>query len=325
MNSMPISTNPDINYRLTKLEEFCLSLSAHFEGERVLRKEEDLKCQKLYNIISKQVMEMKETFPSDNFNQRFEIWKEQLINIIDNKTKMEIINLNKKIDSIECDINGKINNINDKLDDINKTQNDLKILNNEINERLRDINLRINKIDKEKDINANKIKYLETKLQNINLTYKETEEKNIIDLNNITDNLSYVKDEFESFSKKYLHEIEEIKINMKKQEEIKNNEMINFEQNLLGEYDNFTKFMMDVLNKNIEKIKSMNEFMNSDIEIVKNKNKYIEETMLKIREDLFDSIKKNTKFILDKMKTHFNYQISNKGRILENEKNNQDI
>ena len=32
------NNNIDMNFRLTKLEEFCLSLSAHLEGERVLRK-----------------------------------------------------------------------------------------------------------------------------------------------------------------------------------------------------------------------------------------------------------------------------------------------
>ena len=324
-NTIPRSPNPDINYRLTKLEEFCLSLSAHFEGERVLRKEEDLKCQKLCDILSKQVIEIKETFPSDNFNQRFEIWKEQLINMMENRNKIEIINLNKKIDLIEKNANGRINEICEKLDDINKMQNHLNIFNNQINEKIKDINSKINMIDKEKETDINRVKNLETKVQNINLNYKENEEKNVIDLSNITENLSYLKDEFESFSRNYINEIEEIKINIKRQEEIKNKEMLNFEKHLLGEYDNFTKFMIDVLNKNVDKIKSMNEFMNSDVEIVKNKNKYIEETMLKLREDLFDSMDKNSKFILDKMKTHFNSQISNKAYNFENEKKNQNF
>ena len=324
-NTIPRSPNPDINYRLTKLEEFCLSLSAHFEGERVLRKEEDLKCQKLCDILSKQVIEIKETFPSDNFNQRFEIWKDQLINMMENRNKIEIINLNKKIDLIEKNANGRINEIYEKLDDINKMQNHLNIFNNQINEKIKDINSKINMIDKEKETDINRVKNLETKVQNINLNYKENEEKNVIDLSNITENLSYLKDEFESFSRNYINEIEEIKINIKRQEEIKNKEMLNFEKHLLGEYDNFTKFMIDVLNKNVDKIKSMNEFMNSDVEIVKNKNKYIEETMLKLREDLFDSMNKNSKFILDKMKTHFNSQISNKAYNFENEKKNQNF
>ena len=102
--------------------------------------------------------------------------------------------------------------------------------------------------------------------------------------------------------------------------------MSNFEQHLLGEYENFTKFITNLLNKNIEKIKSMNEYLNSDVEIVKNKNKYIEETLLKLREDVFDSMDKNSKFILDKMKSHFNNQIGFKSINQENEKdNNEDI
>ena len=42
--------NSDFCFRLTKLEEFCLSLSAHLEGERILRKEEDQKCRQLFEI-----------------------------------------------------------------------------------------------------------------------------------------------------------------------------------------------------------------------------------------------------------------------------------
>ena len=64
----------------------------------------------------------------------------------------------------------------------------------------------------------------------------------------------------------------------------------------------------------------MNEYLNSDVEIVKNKSKYIEETLLKLREDVFDSMDKNSKFILDKMKSHFNSQIGFKSCNLENEK-----
>ena len=47
------NNNIDISFRLTKLEEFYLSLSAHLEGERVLRKEEDQKCRQLYEIYIK--------------------------------------------------------------------------------------------------------------------------------------------------------------------------------------------------------------------------------------------------------------------------------
>ena len=353
------NNNIDMNFRLTKLEEFCLSLSAHLEGERVLRKEEDQKCRQLYEIISNQIKEIKETQPNESFNKRFISLKDQLINIIDSKIdekmienknilenqymnikaseetiikkqenvfnhyKFELNNLNKRIDLLENNYNKRINEISFQIEEITKLINNMKICNNDLNNRINEINNNMNKLDKG---DIRKIKILENNIKDINLNYKEKEEKNEIDLNNINENLSYLKNEIGSISEKYLNEIEEIKTNLINQKEIETKEMSNFEQHLLGEYENFTKFITNLLNKNIEKIKSMNEYLNSDVEIVKNKNKYIEETLLKLREDVFDSMDKNSKFILDKMKSHFNNQIGFKSINQENKKdNNEDI
>ena len=353
------NNNIDMNFRLTKLEEFCLSLSAHLEGERVLRKEEDQKCRQLYEIISNQIKEIKETQPNESFNKRFITLKDQLINMIDSKIdekmienknilenqymnikaseetiikkqenvfnhyKFELNNLNKRIDLLENNYNKRINEISFQIEEITKIINNMKICNNDLNNRINEINNNMNKLDKG---DIKKIKILENNIKDINLNYKEKEEKNEIDLNNINENLSYLKNEIGSISEKYLNEIEEIKTNLINQKEIETKEMSNFEQHLLGEYENFTKFITNLLNKNIEKIKSMNEYLNNDVEIVKNKNKYIEETLLKLREDVFDSMDKNSKFILDKMKSHFNNQIGFKSINQENEKdNNEDI
>ena len=353
------NNNIDMNFRLTKLEEFCLSLSAHLEGERVLRKEEDQKCRQLYEIISNQIKEIKETQPNESFNKRFITLKDQLINMIDSKIdekmienknilenqymnikaseetmikkqenvfnhyKFELNNLNKRIDLLENNYNKRINEISFQIEEITKLINNMKICNNDLNNRINEINNNMNKLDKG---DIRKIKILENNIKDINLNYKEKEEKNEIDLNNINENLSYLKNEIGSISEKYLNEIEEIKTNLINQKEIETKEMSNFEQHLLGEYENFTKFITNLLNKNIEKIKSMNEYLNSDVEIVKNKNKYIEETLLKLREDVFDSMDKNSKFILDKMKSHLNNQIGFKSFNQENEKeNNEDI
>ena len=353
------NNNIDISFRLTKLEEFYLSLSAHLEGERVLRKEEDQKCRQLYEIISNQIKEIKETQPNESFNKRFISLKDQLINMIDSKIdekmienknilenqymnikaseetiikkqenvfnhyKFELNNLNKRIDLLENNYNKRINEISFQIEEITKLINNMKICNNDLNNRINEINNNMNKLDKG---DIRKIKILENNIKDINLNYKEKEEKNEIDLNNINENLSYLKNEIGSISEKYLNEIEEIKTNLINQKEIETKEMSNFEQHLLGEYENFTKFITNLLNKNIEKIKSMNEYLNSDVEIVKNKNKYIEETLLKLREDVFDSMDKNSKFILDKMKSHFNNQIGFKSINQENEKdNNEDI
>ena len=349
------STNSDLSFRLTKLEEFCLSLSAHLEGERVLRKEEDQKCRQLYELMSNQIMEIKDTQPNESFLKRFVAMKDQLINMIESKIgekmienknrlesqyihikagedskikqqenvfnhyKFELNNLNKRIDLFENSCNKRIKDLSNKIEEVTKVVNNMKIFNNDLTNKINDINNRINKIEKE---DINKIKILANNIKDINLNYKENEEKNSIDLNNINENLTYLKNEFASLSKKYINEMEDIKNNLKNQKEIGNQEIINFEKHLLSEYENFTKFMTDILNQNIDKIKSINEFLNSDIEIVKNKNKYIEETLLKLRDDVYDSINKNSNFILDKMKTHFNSQIGYKSYNFDNMKEN---
>ena len=347
------NNNIDISFRLTKLEEFYLSLSAHLEGERVLRKEEDQKCRQLYEIISNQIKEIKETQPNESFNKRFISLKDQLINMIDlkisekmmenknilesqyikikaseesiikkqenvfNHYKFELNNLNKRIDVLENSYNNRINEISYQIEEITKLINNMKIYNDDLGNKIEEINENINKIEKG---DIKKIKILENNVKDINLNYKEKEEKNEIDLNNINENLSYLKNELDSLSEKYINEIEEIKSNLINQKEIEAKEISNFENHLLGEYENFTKFITNLLNKNIDKIKSMNEYLNGDVEIVKNKSKYIEETLLKLREDVFDSMDKNSKFILDKMKSHFNSQIGFKSCNLENEK-----
>ena len=344
--------NSDFCFRLTKLEEFCLSLSAHLEGERILRKEEDQKCKQLFEITAEQIKEIKETQPNESFIKRFASMKEQLINVIDSKIgekmvelknklgldikadedsiikkqenvfnhyKFELNNLNKRIDLLENSVNKRIRDVSNKVEEISKLMKNLKIFNNNITNKINDINNRINRIEQEE---ITKIKILANNVKDINLNYKENEEKNNIDLNNINENLSFLKNEFASFSKKNISEFEEIKNNLSNQKEIDNNEIMNFEKHLLGEYENFTKFITDVLNQNIDKIKSMNEFLNSDIEIVKNKNKYIEETLLKLREEVYDTLNKNSSFILDKMKIHFNNQIGFKSCNFENSKEN---
>ena len=75
----------------------------------------------------------------------------------------------------------------------------MKIFNNDFTNKINDINNRINKIELE---DISKIKILSNNIKDINLNYKETEEKNNIDLNNINENLSFLKNEFASFSKK---------------------------------------------------------------------------------------------------------------------------
>lgn len=355
-----MNNNSNIILRLTKLEEFCLSLSAHLEGERVLRKEEDEKCKQICDLIAKQIFEIKETQPNETFTKRFEVLKDHFLNIIDSKIdekiienknkleakyitikntensynkkleselshyKVELNNINKRLEFIESTYNKKIKDISIKIEELDNNQNKLRIFNNDINDKLNNINKKIYEIQNEKKIDINnKIKKIEDKIEDLNLVHKENEEKNYIDLNGINTNLAYLKNDFNSLSENLMKEIEEMKNSLNKQNIVKNKEITNFENHILGEHENFTKFITDILNKNIDKIKSMNEFLNSDVEIIKNKNQYLEETLLKLREDIYDTLKKNSKYILDKMHTIFNIEIDNNKNNIVNSKINE--
>ena len=371
-----MDTNTNLNMRLTKLEESYFSLSAHLEGERVLRKVEDDKCKQLCDFLAKQILEIKEKQPSESLNEAFISLKEQLLNLIDSKIdskifenkkqlemqyvnniekinksknndffenrklddelnqyRYEINNINKKVEYIDNLYDKKLKELNNKINDIYKNTN-FKIENDNIMKKINDLNIVINKIQQEQKTNINKISTdfkeqiniinnaLEGKINNIHISTINKEQKNNLDLNTIDNNLCLLKNDFSSLSNNYLREIDELKKNLNKQNDLKDKEISNFEQHLLEEYENFTKFITDILNQNIDKIKSMNEYLNSDIEIIKNKSQYLEETLLKMREDIYDSLEKNVKYVLDKIHSYVDIQSANMSPSDENKELN---
>jgi hypothetical protein len=372
----------ELNMRLTKLEESYFSLSAHLEGERVLRKVEDDKCRQICDFLAKQIIEIKEKQPNESFNEVFLSLKEELINSIDrkidskileNKKQLELqyinniekINKNKAMDTldskkIDTEFNQyryELNNINKKLEEINKiydtkikdmskelenihnTNNSNILEKSDLISKINDLNEVLNKLEigqknelvkiknnikEELDIMNNNI---ESKINNIHIKNINNEHKNNnydYDLNNIDNNLSLLKSDFDSLSSNYLKEINELKKFLNKQNNLKNKEISNFEQHFLEEYENFTKFITDILNQNVDKLKSMNDYMNSDIEIIKNKNAYLEETLLKLRTDIYDSLENNVKYVLDKIHSYFDVQ-SESGKMSSNNDNNDGI
>jgi chromosome segregation ATPase len=280
--------NSNLNLRLTKLEEFCLSLSAHLEGERVLRKEEDEKLKELCDMIAKQLLEIKDIQQNESSQIIFSQIKDQMLNIIDSKIEEKLIDnknrleeekqenyfdnkieefnsyraeLDKRIDILENTNNKKMNDIYNKIEEMDVFQNNLKIFNDEVGKKINYLNEMMNHIDQDKNIDNNRLKNVENKIKSITLNYKEKEEKNNIELNNINNNLNFLKNDFANISEKFIKEIEEIKNKLEKYNNIKNKEIANFEEHILGEYENFTKFITSVLNQELDKIKSMNEFL----------------------------------------------------------------
>ena len=328
--------------RLTKLEESYYSLSAHLEGERTLRKLEDDKCKQLYDFLSKQILEIKEREPIKNFNEVFFNLKEELMNLIEMKIDSKILENKKQLEMQYINNIDKINLNKNLLSDnydkeikqnkyeIEKTNKTIEIMNKTYDKKLEEISDQIKELHDYNQTVSNKIKEIDTILSSfqndLNKIKKEIKkeieemnnninnkiysiknniiyDKNNNDLINIDNNLSLLKSDFDSLSNNYLKEIYDLKNDLNQHNELKEKEMENFEQHFITEYENFTKFITDILNQNTDKIKSMNDYMNSDIEIIKNKNKYLEETLLKLREDVYDSIKQNIKYVLDKIHT----------------------
>ena len=366
--------NIDLNLRLTKLEESYFSLSAHLEGERVLRKVEDDKCKQLCDFLAKQILEIKEKQPNESINETFLSLKDELLNSIEtqidskilenkkvleiqyinsiekinknknsesfenqnelNKYKTDINNINKKLEYIDNIYDKKLQEISNKINEIYNNKSKFKLESDNLLNKINNFNEIIDKLKNEQKNNMNIINenikeqlnsfnnIIESKINNIQIINVNNEQKKNLDLNNIGNNLSILKSDFESLSNNYLREIDELRQNLNKENNIKNKEISNFEQHFLLEYENFTKFITDILNQNIDKIKSMNEYMNSDIEIIKNKNQYLEETLLKMREDVYDSIEKNIKYVLDKIHSYLEIQSINISSNNENNENN---
>ena len=367
--------NIDLNLRLTKLEESYFSLSAHLEGERVLRKVEDDKCKQLFDFLAKQILEIKEKQPNESINETFLSLKDELLNSIEtqidskilenkkvlelqyinniekinknknsesfenqnelNKYKTDINNINKKLEYIDNIYDKKLQEISNKINEIYNNKSKFKLESDNLLNKINNFNEIIDKLKNEQKNNMNIINenikeqlnsfnnIIESKINNIQIINVNNEQKKNLDLNNIGNNLSILKSDFESLSNNYLREIDELRKNLNKENNIKNKEISNFEQHFLLEYENFTKFITDILNQNIDKIKSMNEYMNSDIEIIKNKNQYLEETLLKLREDVYDSMEKNIKYVLDKIHSYLEIQSVNISSNNENNSNNE--
>ena len=320
-------TNIGQEIRFKKLEKSYHLLFSNLDEERALRRYEDDKCKKLYDYLSKQVSEIKERDSIKDFNEVFSNLKKEMINLIEmkidsklleNQKQLEMqyinnidkININKNIEKDfyekEKQNKSEIENTNKKIELINNSF-DTKI--HEISEQLKEIDVIISSMQKEQksiknEINR-KIEELNKRISNqMNLlTNSIISKKNNNELNNIDNNLSSLKNDFNSLSNNYLKEINDLKNDLEQKNSLKEKEMINFEEHFISEYENFTKFMTDVLNKNVENQKSMTEYINSDIEIIKKKNEYLEETLLRLREDVYDSIKKNIKYVLDKIHT----------------------
>lgn len=325
--------------RINKVEELCLSLSTQLKGEIILRKDEDQKFSQLGDILTQQIYDIKNNSLGKNFNQQYEIFKKEICNVVDYKIKelngsnikskcskidskakipsesQTLNNIFQKLKNIENIYDGKIAEVSKKIEDIEYNN---KILNNNINElyhKIEEINIILNNI-KQNNFNENSVlnNEIEEKIHiiklNIHDELKQLEtrqrESNSLELNNLTCEMNYLKNDIKSLFDNYLNEIDKFKKITKEQNMINQKEISEFEQHILREFENFTKFESENINKCAGQIKTSHEFFDSDLNIIKNKTQYLEETVLKLREEIFESIENTDKYLIDKIHSYLN-------------------
>ena len=242
----------------------------------------------------------------DKINLNKSLEKENLEKEI-NQYKYNIDNINQKLEFMNEENNKKIQEISDKINEINIKFNEYQIVNKNVNDKIIEIKkvkeeYSVNKIDEQIKNKMEELnKMFEDKINNCIFLENNKNYMKYYEIENIDKNISLLKSDFDSLSNNYLKEINKLRNNLNEENSIKEKEIINFEQHFIKEYENFTKFITDILKTNVEKIKSMSDYLNTDIELIKNKNKYLEETLLKLREDIYDSLKQNIKYVLDKI------------------------
>ena len=242
----------------------------------------------------------------DKINLNKSLEKENLEKEI-KQYKYNIDNINQKLEFMNDENNKKIQEISDKINEINIKFNEYQIVNKNVNDKIIEIKkvkeeYSVNKIDEQIKNKMEELnKMFEDKINNCIFLENNKNYMKYYEIENIDKNISLLKSDFDSLSNNYLKEINKLRNNLNEENSIKEKEIINFEQHFIKEYENFTKFITDILKTNVEKIKSMSDYLNTDIELIKNKNKYLEETLLKLREDIYDSLKQNIKYVLDKI------------------------
>ena len=242
----------------------------------------------------------------DKINLNKSLEKENLEKEI-KQYKYNIDNINQKLEFMNDENNKKIQEISDKINEINIKFNEYQLVNKNVNDKIIEIKkvkeeYSVNKIDEQIKNKMEELnKMFEDKINNCIFLENNKNYMKYYEIENIDKNISLLKSDFDSLSNNYLKEINNLRNNLNEENSIKEKEIINFEQHFIKEYENFTKFITDILKTNVEKIKSMSDYLNTDIELIKNKNKYLEETLLKLREDIYDSLKQNIKYVLDKI------------------------
>lgn len=113
-------------------------------------------------------------------------------------------------------------------------------------------------------------------------------------------NVTEIKNKIQTVDDELNKKMRQLKETLIKQLNTQNKEIDHFETHILSEYENFMKIVRISNEENITKMKSYFEYSKEDVELIRNKNIYIENSVNKLRSDIYNTIQETEKFILSK-------------------------
>ena len=119
-------------------------------------------------------------------------------------------------------------------------------------------------------------------------------------------NVTEIKNKIQTVDDELNKKMRQLKETLIKQLNTQNKEIDHFETHILSEYENFMKIVRISNEENITKMKSYFEYSKEDVELIRNKNTYIENSVNKLRSDIYNTIQETEKFILSKFASNIN-------------------
>lgn len=273
-NDMNIKNNALIKYLESCKASYSNNLKDNINDEYVFINQPNVKYDKyIKNEFMQYRTELnslltKLSFTEINFEKKFEDISKEIQNI-----KKDISLIKSSIDDISTNFTS--------FDDTNIQ------FKSEVESNFKQINEQLTKIT-----NSDIAKQGEL-LNNLTSEYQNLliqSEKNVTEIKN---KIQTVEDELNK-------KIRQLKETLIKQLNNQNKEIDHFETHILSEYENFMKIVRISNEENICKMKSYFEYSKEDVELIRNKNTYIENSVNKLRSDIYNTIQETEKFILSK-------------------------
>lgn len=209
------------------------------------------------------------------------------------KIDKQIESLSSEIDNIKKDITFIRNSIDDIMTHNTQVDNTSTIFKSEMENNIKNINACLNQIV------HNDLPKHETILNSIISNQHSTElqsDKTIIEIRNKIQSLD------DDINKK-LRQLKETVITQMNNQ---NKEIDHFETHILSEQESFTKVVRISIEEETNKMKGYFDYTKEDVELIRNRCLYIENSLNKLRNDIYESIKQSESFLLKKIDKYTN-------------------